>query len=303
LAAKYYARLADGAGSPYDAALNRGLAAHCRGNNEEADRCFQSAAALIAPSLAENYRLSLGDCARFSRSFYETIRDAPRPGEDGVLHLSPPIGGRDIVYVSVDRLYFDRYRARIADNAARLGRAGLHLHVVDASDTEVLASFARSIGASLSAERPGLAEQAKPYAATYYASIRMIRALQLSRRFGLDRIAIADVDGIWRPGVDAMFDLLAGCDLVHIDTGGFYPWTALNASLAIYGPGSRGYLDLVGRYVDHFIDAGTARWRLDQCALSCCLYFMRHYAGQTMRVRNIRRRVGRFIGFDVKTAG
>lgn len=302
-AAGHFSALEGLARSPYGAALNRGLAAHCRGDNDAADHCFRSAAALITPALAGNYRLSLGDCVRFSRSFYETIRDAPAPDDDGVVHVSAPARGRDILYVSVDQVYFTRYRAQIANNARQLNRAGLHLHVIDAADTDGLADFASSIGASLSIERPGLTEQAKSFSATYYASIRMIRALQLTRRHGLGRIAVADVDGTWQPGVDAMFDLLDGHDLVHVDIGSFYPWTTINASLAVYGPSSHDYLDLVGRYVAHFISEGTARWRLDQCALSCCLHFMRHFAGRPIRARNIRQHTGRFIRFEAKAAG
>ena len=299
-AARHFAGLEALAASPYGAVLNRGLAAHCRGDNETADRCFQSAADLIAPALVGNYRLSLGDCARFSRSFYETLRDAPAPDEAGVVHISAPARGRDTVYVSVDQIYFDRYRAQIVGNAGQLAQAGLHLHVIDPVDPDGLAAFCHSTGASLSIERPGLAGQAKSFSATYYASIRMVRALRLARRHALSRLAIIDVDGTWQSPVEAMFTLLDGHDLVHVDTGGFYPWTTINASLAIYRPSSYDYLDLVGRYIIYFIAAGTARWRLDQCALSCCLYFMRHYAGRPMQVCNVREHVGRFIRFDVK---
>lgn len=300
--ARCFALLAERSDSSYGAALNRGLAAHCRGDDDGADACFQEAAALIAPALAGNYRLSLGDCARFSRSFHEAIRSAPAPDEVGVVYVAAPAPGRDTVFVSVDKVYFERYRAQIAGNARRLKHAGLHLHVIDVDDIGGLATFCHSIGASLSIEQPGLIGRPKSFSATYYASIRMIRGLQLARRHALGRLAIADVDGVWQPSVETMFDLLDGHDLVHIDTGGFNPWTTINASLAIYGSSGHDYLDLVGRYVAHFIDAGAARWRLDQCALSCCLHFMARYAERPVRARNIRRHVGRFIRFETKPA-
>jgi tetratricopeptide (TPR) repeat protein len=70
--------------------------------------------------------------------------------------------------------------------------------------------------------------------------------------------------------------LAVGKDLGLLDSGGLIPWVSVNASLtlATSTPLGRRYLDLVARYVDHFLKSGEMRWRLDQNALFGALHYM-----------------------------
>jgi hypothetical protein len=305
VAASHFRALADLSTDRYQNLLNRGLQLLCLDETDDCDACFEAAGRVIGPRLAANYRLSLCDMLRYSRAFYDKIRALDFLESGSIIDVGvPPTAGADVLYMCCDQGYLDRFRQLITQNLMRPRQARAHLHVVNPRDVAELAAIAQKTGSFLTYEIVDLSARPIGYAPTYYASMRMVRARQAMHRFQLGRIAILDIDTVWQERIDGLFGLLADHDAVACDVGHWYPWINLNATITMYAanrPQGQRFFDLVARFIFHFMANGEARWRLDQCALSCCRYFLETYERRPLRLGNAARAAAPFVSFVRKS--
>ena len=180
-----------------------------------------------------------------------------------------------IVVVGMDGGYYRRYAARLAQTAR--GRANLHFHVANPGDVPLLEgphlrhSFEETPGASNA----------------YYATMRFLRLSELLTHY--DRpLMTADADASFTGSPQALFDLLAGQDLVMnaargLNTPRAYlaavPWRHVTAQLLLVAPtaGARAWLETFGKlYAGLTADGAGPQWWVDQALLSATTDLMRH---------------------------
>ena len=180
-----------------------------------------------------------------------------------------------IVVIGRDGGYYRRYAARLVETAR--GRANLHFHVANPGDVPLL-------------EGPHLRhslEDAPGATNGYYATMRFLRLPELLTHY--DRpLMTADADASFTGSPQALFDLLAGQDLVMnaargLNTPRAYlaavPWRRVMAHGFLAAPtaGARAWLETFGKlYAGLTADGAGPQWWIDQALLSATTDLMRH---------------------------
>jgi tetratricopeptide (TPR) repeat protein len=247
-----------------------GLSLVSSGDLVGADQTFQRACDLGREQSDSRYRSSTGDMLRVSPAFHSFPS-----GQDPILQL-PDIRwvvrqptSRSAVYLSLDGAYFDRFRTLILRNLALTNRPPVHLHVIDPKDEYDLISIARENKCALTVEDSGVLDKGEPLIRAYYSCVRFPRVWALLKAEQYQQLAIVDVDGIWRDGLSSFMEDHRSSDVCLFDVPSASPWFRFNASITIFSSSEGGliWLGQVARHIAQFLVAGTARWRLDQCAL------------------------------------
>ncbi|WP_431857289.1 tetratricopeptide repeat protein [Azospirillum sp.] len=237
---------------------------------DEADALFQAAAGRHG---------GRDVVTRTAPSFLAALQAGPAaPGQTIRLAEGPRFASRPIlVYVSCDAGYFRLFGPSMIRSVATDSGldAGICLHVVNPDgETEAMmraTAAAHDIGRfALISEQVDLAPlgaQAK----TYYACSRFLLLPDLLVRYrrpmlmlDIDLMAIRDLAPLLATSAGADFGMMTNA-LKRLDI-----WSLLYADVVHISPTQRAvdFLDLVRRYIGHFLKPGTAHWFLDQAALA-----------------------------------
>lgn len=241
---------------------------------EEADALFRQAAARHG---------GRDTVTRTSPAFLAELKGAPDPGgiapeiAEGAGAAARPL----ILYASCDSAYFRLFVPAmvrsLVENAGLDAAIALHIVNPDEAVEAELATLLRTHGAErfiIIRERVDLAPfgaQAK----TYYACSRFLLLPDLLARYGRPLVML-DVDLMAIRPLGPLLETSAGADiglmshaLKRLDI-----WSLLYADVVHLRPTPRTarFLDLVRRYIRHFLKPGSAHWFLDQAALAgACL--------------------------------
>lgn len=237
---------------------------------EEADALFREAAARHG---------GRDVITRLSPSFLAELKAAPPPaGIAPAMAEGAAVKDRAlIVYMSCDAAYFALFAPAIVrsliDNAGLDAAIALHIVNPDARTEAELDQLLRVHGPDrfiILRETVDLAPLG-PQAKTYYACSRFLILPDLLARYGrpilmldTDLMAIRDLNPLLAATAGADFGIMTNA-LKRLDI-----WSLLYADVVHIRPTARAhrFLDLVRRYIRHFLKPGTAHWFLDQAALA-----------------------------------
>lgn len=296
-------RVAASFDDPYEATRQACLAASLRGEWAAADRFARAALSMHPPAASRtDARRPAAETARFSDAFFAGL-PGQRDSGSGLPEVAvegTPEGQGPLILVSFDDAYARAFAARHLE-VARAGASRYRLHLIDPADDTLatVRAAARGLPAvSVSWERPGLAAAGWDHRLAYYSCIRFVRAAGLLAE-GAGEILMSDADNILQPAATGA--LGDDYDLALVADGRRIPWFSYNVS-AVHLTGSeacRAYLDLVARYIGHFLRAGTARWRLDQNAFFCTASWLERQ-GRAPRIGSLLERADALVARKLK---
>jgi Flp pilus assembly protein TadD len=283
----HFKRAAEGSKHQIDRTILTGMMHMAAGEPTPADQCFGDLQHIGAARIAENYRASTADMMRVSADFHAALEhDDPIPKLTEMRWLCRLENRKHVLLLTIDAGYFRRYQRLIERNLSLPNRPAAHLHLIDTDaipDAELI-EFADTHDIALTVEKSGCQDHSEPLVRAYYSSIRFPRAWQFLAAGDYERLAIVDVDGVWKTGLDAVFDPVdAGHSVGHLDHPPALPWTRFNASLCLFAADAVGlnWLGQIGRHIAYFLLNGEGRWRLDQCAIYCAWFMNRGPTGTT----------------------
>jgi tetratricopeptide (TPR) repeat protein len=243
-----------------------------QGRTEEADRLFRTTDA-FGPGRTE--------AMHFARAFHEDLARRPLPGLPEIVR-APSRVGDTVIFAGCDGSYFDRYASALIHSATVMSgiAPSFHLHVVD-PPADIEDRIARwddmlgNPGIALSVERVGADRFERETRITTYACarFRVLPALMAHYRrpilmLDTDLIVLRDIGDFVRGAREG--DIAA----VSVDHARFEPWNWYWADVMHFAatPAARTVAARVARYCDHFLEAGLARWFLDQIAITAALH-------------------------------
>ena len=244
------------------------------GRYDEADDLLRQSDALY---------LGRTEVMHFGARYFARLHDRPLPPPPGPLEPLPP-GHELVVFAACDGVYFDRFLSALLHSCVRnLGRpCCFHVHVVNppADANEQLEAWRHTLGRPtivLTVENVDMTGWEAEAQRTWFACARfrlLPHLLSTYRR----QILVLDADLIVLRELSAM---LAGTEegdfaLVAMPFHEQEPWNWFWADVIVVNPTelAQRYFGLVAKYVDAELEAGRARWFLDQIALAAC-----HLAG------------------------
>ncbi|MBF0305577.1 MAG: tetratricopeptide repeat protein [Alphaproteobacteria bacterium] len=193
----------------------------------------------------------------------------PEPALEGLLaETDAPL----VVVSSCDGGYFDRYGRRFAETLAATAGMPFHLHLhLIGADGGRAEELARRAGvASLSwTTQPDQARGAGRDRSTYYACQRFLALPRLLRHYQRP-VLLLDIDLVVLRPLALLLERAGAADVAAVGgTPLLEPWNQLWADVLLLRPtpATLRFVDLVARYIGHFLDEGSPRWFLDQLAL------------------------------------
>lgn len=208
-------------------------------------------------------RMSRFDPAFFDRIETDHSADIERNMAVRIHSLSKPAG--NIILVGCDSTYWEAYGDDFIASARQTNpEIGLHIHLADAPALLIDKIMARhpEVGVS-SATMPDAHRTVR------YACARFLAAPALARRYGA-AVLITDIDNRILRRLDHLFDLISAADVALYRQPRLGLAREVAAGCVLFDsakPAAMRWVDLVARYISHFLERESPGWFLDQAAL------------------------------------
>ncbi|MBF0372370.1 MAG: hypothetical protein HQL39_03015 [Alphaproteobacteria bacterium] len=208
---------------------------------------------------------------RLGAAFLSGLEAGPLPE----LAMEGALGATDaplVVVSSCDGGYLDRYGQRFAETLAAAAGMPFHLHLhligADGGRAEDVARRAGVASLSWTTQRDE-ARGAGRDRSTYYACQRFLALPRLLRHYQRP-VLLLDIDLVVLRPLALLLERAGAADVAAVGgTPLLEPWNQLWADVLLLRPtpATLRFVDLVARYIGHFLDEGSPRWFLDQLAL------------------------------------
>jgi len=245
--------------------------------HEDADRCFERVGQGWGPAREEAIRLAPSFLASLpadggALSGTVEFRDRPVAPEDADF----------VMFSSGDAAYIAKFAFSLVNSIDqnRHRPAFVHIHAINPDrKTEeeierIRESFPR-VGLAYSHERTDV-ERFGDERKTYFACARFLLLPHLIKIYGKP-VLMLDMDLLLLRDPDPIRAMVGEADLGAVGGVAMEIWNEIWADVVYIRPTGKaiGFLDCAARYIRHFLDAGQARWFLDQIAL-----FVAHHRRQ-----------------------
>lgn len=239
--------------------------------------------------IKQHNKLRFWYVSRFDEDFFAALPEYATtitafPSMYGMGALEPPgRPDRGVIFISGDEVYFNRFGGFFLERLRRVDpMADVHLHIINPSSHSLEA--AAGLKAGWAGRLNVTVEQAQDFTRrytdqadvkTYFASVRFMRVAQLLPIYRT-KILVIDIDTVLKRDLAPLMET-RGCDAIVRYGNKMGPTREYLAGAILFGwtDAALCYLQLMTRYLGHFLSGERAFWTLDQAVLYCCADVLR----------------------------
>jgi tetratricopeptide (TPR) repeat protein len=260
-----------------------GTALERKSNFEGAEKYFAKAAQV-------SNSFGAAKMLRFSAAFLRAIDviKAPPPLAALVLQSDTEVPVELVTLVTSDPTYLRKYGQALTNSFAHFGNSAhlLHLHIMDPDETIMTEAHSMLTRAGIKGYRVST-EHVTRFApgtlarAVWYTCARFSH-LDAYLRYYRTPMVVLDIDAAIQMPLTKVVEAVNTADL-----GLFFrqprraPWVDIRAAVLVARPteATHRFLRLLRNYINYFIELGSPKWHLDQCALYCTLRMVEGQSG------------------------